>query len=297
MSTHYINKIKHAILLFPLLSFVPFSYGQSKKEQIELLTLKYDSLSLVIEAERLSFNKEKETLSLDIHNYKSEKETYLIKNEQLNKEIEFYKSEIEKHKKEINNLKDSISNSNNFQILSFWIQEEIEIIAGPVLQSDYAVLQVTEKTIKGFVGWASQGDAEYYISGYLLNGAYIGDVFSIGCEEDCTIPVGKFQLKIENLKLKLSGDARVDHDEIPSYTGKHYFNGDALTNLLIEPKMGSKELMTKIINDDDMGAEILEIGNYEKINGEYNLWYKVKINEVIGWVFAGLCTVCPNSNE
>jgi hypothetical protein len=46
-----------------------------------------------------------------------------------------------------------------------------------------------------------------------------------------------------------------------------------------------------------LGAEILAIGNYEKINDTYNLWYKVKINDVIGWVFGGLCTVCPESNN
>jgi hypothetical protein len=295
MSTYHINKIKLAILLFPLLAFVPFSYCQSKKEQIELLTLKYDSLSLVIEVERHSFNKEKETLNLDIHNYKSEKEKYLIKNEQLNKEIEFYKSEIERHKREINNLKDSISNSNNFQILSFWIQEETEIIAGPITLIDYVVLQISKNEIKGFFGKAGQDLSADFISGTFFNDSYIGDLYPIGWESGGESSVGKIQLKIENFNLKLSGHGF--HNEIPLYTGKHFFNGGALTNLLIEPKMGSKELMTKIINDDDMGAEILEIGNYEKINGEYNLWYKVKINEVIGWVFAGLCTVCPNSNE
>ena len=44
------------------------------------------------------------------------------------------------------------------------------------------------------------------------------------------------------------------------------------------------------------GARIIEIGNYEKINGAYNLWYKVEIDNVTGWVFGGLCTTCLNAN-
>jgi hypothetical protein len=239
---------------------------------------------------------EKESLNLSIQNIRMENESFSEKNEQLNKQIQQYKSEIEILKNEVKKLSDSISRNTNFQILSFWISEEIEIIAGPVIQVDYAVLQISDKTIKGFVGWASQGDSDFYISGDLINGSFLGDVFYIGCEEDCTTPLGNFQLKIENLKLKLSGAARVDHDEIPSYNGKHFFG--SLTDLLIEPKIGSRVLISSnIINNDEMGFEIIEIGNYEKINGGYNLWYKVKINDTIGWVFGGLCTVCPNSNE
>jgi hypothetical protein len=297
MTKYNLNKLKLAILLYFVFGVLYFSYSQSKKDQIELLTLKYDSLSSANEAQRNLFIKEKESLNLFIQNIRLENESFSEKNEQLNKQIQQYKSEIEILKNEVKKLSDSISRYTNFQILSFWILEEIEIIAGPVMQVDYAVLQISDKTIKGFVGWASQGESDFYISGDLINGSFIGDVFYIGCEEDCTTPSGNFQLKIENLKLKLSGAARVDHDEIPSYNGKHFFNGESLTDLLIEPKIGSKVLMSNIINNDEMGVEIIEIGNYEKINGEYNLWYKVKINDKIGWVFGGLCTVCPNSAE
>jgi hypothetical protein len=191
-------------------------------------------------------------------------------------------------------LGDSISKINKLEILSFLIQEEIEIISGPVLQVDYSVLQISRKTLKGFVGWASQGEAEYYISGSLNNDQYIGDVYQIGSNK----VMGKFQLKIKDLKLKLKGDARVDHNEIPIYNGKHFFHGGAITNLLSAPNLKSAVLMPKasFMNNNRKGARIIEIGNYEKINGAYNLWYKVEIDNVTGWVFGGLCTTCLNAN-
>jgi hypothetical protein len=302
MSTYHINKIKLAILLFPLLAFVPFSYSQSKKEQIELLKLKYDSLIVVTESERAMFLKERETLTLNIQRINSEKETCFKKTEELNEEIKLTKRELELINKKIIQLYDSISKSKKFNIVSFSISE-IEILgAGPgyenfVKEIDYAVLQITDNAIKGYVGWASQGDGEYFISGDLVNGSFIGDVFNISCSGDCNSFQGKFQLKIDNLKLKVSGDAHLNNDEIPVYNGLHFFQG-ALTNLINEPLMGSKVLLSSIINsENEISAEILEIGNYEKLNGEYNLWYKVKINNVTGWIFGGLCTFCQSSDE
>jgi hypothetical protein len=294
MTKYKFNKQKISILICMFFSCLTDSFSQSKKEQIELLTLKYDSLSIVSLEERTRFIKEIEKLNIVNENIILEKDSFRLKNDELNKQIVLYKSQIEMLDSKINKLSDSISKYSTFEILSFFIQEEIEIIAGPVMQVDYAVLQISDKTIKGFVGWASQGDSEYYISGNLVNGTYIGDVYCVGSVENCASLKGKFQLKIENMNLKLSGEARVDHDEIPIYNGKHFFHGGALTDLLIEPKIGSKILKPNII---DLGAEILAIGNYEKINDTYNLWYKVKINDVIGWVFGGLCTVCPESNN
>lgn len=293
MLRYKFKKQKLAILLCTLLGFNVVSYSQSKKEQIELLTLKCDSLSNVHLEDRIKFKKEIENLNQVIEKIELEKDSFSIKNEQFQKQIQFFNSQIEILEKKIRILGDSISKFSAFQILSFWILEEIEIIAGPVAQVDYAVLQISDKYIKGFVGWASQGGSEYYISGNLVNGSYIGDVYCVGSVENCEASGGKFQLKIEDMKLKLSGDARVDHELIPFYKGKHFFHGGALTDLLIEPKIGSKILKANFINNDEMGAKILEIGNFEKINGEYNLWYKVNIDNVTGWVFGGLCTVCP----
>lgn len=297
MIRYKVKKQKLAILLCTLFGFYFVSYSQSKKEQIELLTLKCDSLSNVNLEDRNKFKKEIDNLNQVIEKIELEKDSFSIKNDQFQKQIQYYKSQIETLENKIKILGDSISNYSAFQILSFWILEEIEIIAGPVMQVDYAVLQVSDKNIKGFVGWASQGESEYYISGNLVNGTYIGDVYCVGSVENCEDSRGKFQLKIEDMKLKLSGDARVDHELIPVYNGKHFFHGGALTDLLIEPKIGSKILKANIINNDEMGAEILEIGNYEKINGEYNVWYKVNIDNVTGWVFGGLCTFCPNEQD
>ncbi|MFN5673789.1 MAG: hypothetical protein ACK46W_01810, partial [Bacteroidota bacterium] len=183
-----------------------------------------------------------------------------------------------------NNLKDSLKFKNNFQILSFGYQDE----NSRFLETIFVILQITENNLKGFVRRTSQAESSYFISGQLLNGTYLGGMFYIGlCDDNCLSDVNKFQLKIENLKLKLSSDGHFFIDEIPLYNGKHYFVENQ-TNLLIEPKIGTKEVMTNIGNNDKIDVKIIEIGNYEKINGAYDLWYKVKINDVTGWVFGGL---------
>lgn len=280
-------------MLCTLIGYMSNSYSQTKKEQIESLKVKYDSLNTVKSEERIWLTRKIDSLNLFIGNIKREKDSLFLKNEQLNMQNQLCIGQTNILQNQIKTINDSLSKYSTFRILSFSKSEEIEIIAGPILQVDYAVLQVSEKSIKGFVGWASQGSSEYFISGNLLNGTYIGDVFCVGSVQNCDyLKTGKFQLKIENMKLKLSGDARVDHDEIPAYNGIHFFNGGALTDLLDQPKMGSKVLLTNISNNDEMGAQIIEIGSFEKINDEYNLWYKVKINDVVGWIFGGLCTVC-----
>ena len=294
------------LLLTAFISLVQLTFSQSKKEQIERLTFQVDSLTSILTIERSNFKKEKETLFIDLQNLNSEKATLntslqilktenaksFSENDRLSKEIKDCKLENDLSVNRLKKLEDSLSNSNKFQIISFLNHEETEIIAGPIIIVDYAVLQISDKEIKGFVGWASQGEAEYFISGISINNSYIGDVFYTGCESDCESSIGKFQLKIENSKLKLSGEARVDHDEIPMYNGKHFFNG----NLMSDANINSKILLKNIYNDDEKGAEILEIGNYEKINDHFDVWYKVKIDGLIGWIHGGLCTVCPDPN-
>jgi hypothetical protein len=131
--------------------------------------------------------------------------------------------------------------------------------------------------------------AEYYINGYFTNGTYKGEVYRIHCKENCLTPFGKFQIEIENLKLKLIGDARVDHDQIPIYNGKHYFYD---TYLLSLPSLDSKKTFSIKF---DTGVKIREIGNYEEINGRFDLWYKIEIDGVSGWVFGGLQLLGPTS--
>jgi hypothetical protein len=48
--------------------------------------------------------------------------------------------------------------------------------------------------------------------------------------------------------------------------------------------------------EDEVEAEILEIGSYEKIDDMYDVWYKVKIHNEVGWVFGGLCSLCIGGN-
>ena len=298
------------ISLITFLILFKFAFAQSKKEQIERLTFQVDSLTSILTIERSNFKKEKETLFIDLQNLNSEKATLntslqilktenaksFSENDRLSKEIKDCKLENDLSVKRLKKLEDSLSNSNKFHIISFLHHEETEIIAGPIILVDYVVLQISKNELKGFVGKAGQDEWGYFISGVVFNDSYIGDVYRIGCDTDCESSIGKFQLKIDNSNLILSGEARGFYDEIPTYNGKHFFHGGHTGNLMNEPNINSKTLMKDIYNDDEKGAEILEIGNYEKIYDRYDLWYKVKIDGLIGWVYGDLCTVCTDPN-
>lgn len=196
----------------------------------------------------------------------------------------------------LTSCKNNDSKSSDFKIISFLKSEELVIVAGPVFKCDYAVLQISSDSIKGLLSSSAQGSVEYFISGFKMDEEYVGDISYL--ENDSVI--GKFKLRIQDGKLKFIGDCSFDSERlgIPIFHGQHGFHGGAITGVLNEPKIISKELIPRndFIQNDKIFASILEIGKHEKINGEYNLWYKVKINNTVGWVFGGLCSLCAREN-
>lgn len=111
------------VLLFGVIMFQNVSFSQSKKKQIEALNSKIDSVNQVIAKER---NTQKISIgSLESQEFKSkqkvdsltkevksiEQEISKKQNDKLNNELE-----ISRLKKEINKLRDSLINTNSFQV-------------------------------------------------------------------------------------------------------------------------------------------------------------------------------------
>ena len=53
----------------------------------------------------------------------------------------------------------------------------------------------------------------------------------------------------------------------------------------------SPNTISKVLSEINLKkdkVELIEIGNYEKIGKDYDIWYRVKINEFEGWFYGGI---------
>ncbi len=108
--------MRNFTLLFFLVALSSFSFSQSKKEQIELLNIRIDSINKVLSAERkTSADKSAKITDLDskIANLEKEKTTLNGTISKLNGEITSLNSSINQLKSELAATKSSLDNTNN----------------------------------------------------------------------------------------------------------------------------------------------------------------------------------------
>jgi antitoxin component YwqK of YwqJK toxin-antitoxin module len=108
--------MRNYLLLFFLVALSALSFSQSKKEQIELLNSRIDSINQVLSAERkTSADKSSKITDLDskIANLEKEKTTLNGTISKLNGEITSLNSSINQLKSELAATKSSLDNSNN----------------------------------------------------------------------------------------------------------------------------------------------------------------------------------------
>ena len=94
----------------------------------------------------------------------------------------------------------------------------------------------------------------------------------------------KEKFKIEFINGKLNVD---DNPDLIERVDLNYsFNWDGFKNFRELPNTSSK-VITKI-NTEKSKILLLEIGSVETISNKIDFWYKVNLNEAIGWIFGGL---------
>ena len=92
----------------------------------------------------------------------------------------------------------------------------------------------------------------------------------------------KFKIEFTNGKLKVDDNP----DFIERVDLNYSFNWDGFKNFRELPNTSSK-VITKI-NTEKSKILLLEIGSVETISNKIDFWYKVNLNEAIGWIFGGL---------
>lgn len=181
-------------------------------------------------------------------------------------------------KRDLTNLKPEKKRQKaTIKILAYY-QEE----SGKFLYVDRLILQSLGKNIKGYYGWAAQGDGGYYLIGELTDNKINGTKYSLydSTSESFTLTIQPKSIK----GLSIIGEA------VPQ-VNTDFFNDDNMKsskfNIYKLPSLKSKILRKHFILANK-GFKLVEIGKMEKNNvgnSSYNIWYKVQNDEMKGWVY------------
>ena len=157
--------------------------------------------------------------------------------------------------------------------------------------TDFAVLQTTQQNLKGVIGWSAQGMNIYYIEGTLSGKSYTGDVYALYYENGNPSkinPVGRFELIIEDsriviLRHPVGHNLTIISNQISKvYGDPSFFEG---STVFAEPNRNANVIY---ILPENQKCNILEVGKLESLNGQTNLWYRIKTGNVTGWIFGDL---------
>ena len=157
---------------------------------------------------------------------------------------------------------------------------------GLFIVSNTIVLDVaSDNTFSGYYGWAAQGQEEYFISGKIEGTKITGTQTSLS---DASEKAFNWTLLPGAIKaISPTGVARVDDSK-----SNPLEEVMALT-FYEQPTLGAKRIVSDYI-PSGKNARIVQLGKFEKNNdgsNTYNIWYKVKTNDMEGWVFGAMQVV------
>jgi len=158
---------------------------------------------------------------------------------------------------------------------------------------NYFLFQVQDGRLKGIASSAAQTMSEYYLDGEYKDGVFSGKQYQIGCYEDCSGPDQKIKIQMNDKNFIVPEELKSFFDVVPIHKGKNFITITRETELRSNPSTDSEKFFN---SEDQVDAEIIEIGPYEKINDIHDVWYKVKIHNEVAWVFGGLCSLCIGGN-
>lgn len=158
---------------------------------------------------------------------------------------------------------------------------------------DRFVLYIHGEKVLGYYGWAAQGQDEFYLEGKLIGNEINGIKYSL-YDSSST----KFNIKLNSNSVSgmsiLDQEVRVDTMDI---FGKQDEN-ETKFNIYALPNMESKIILSNSTLAKK-GFKLIEIGKFEKGDDDfqkYDIWYKIKNNDVEGWVY-GLIDVLNNLQD
>jgi len=157
---------------------------------------------------------------------------------------------------------------------------------GRFIVSNTIVLDIAaDNTFSGYYGWAAQGQEEFFISGKIEGSKITGTQTSLSNKSEKAI---NWTLLPEAIKATSPiGIARVEASK-----SNPLEEVMALT-FYEQPAFGAKQIVSDY-SPSGKNARIVQLGKLEKNNegsSAYNIWYKVKTNDLEGWVFGAVQVV------
>ena len=154
---------------------------------------------------------------------------------------------------------------------------------GRFVVSNTVLLDIaSDNTFSGYYGWAAQGQEEYFIVGKIEGTKITGTKISLSDKSEKAI---NWTILPDAIKASSPlGITRVDASET------NYLEDVLNLTFYEQPAFNAKQI-TSDYNPAGKNARIIQLGKIEKNNegsNTYNIWYKVKTNDMEGWVFGAM---------
>ena len=179
---------------------------------------------------------------------------------------------------------------NDKRVLYFKDVEDIQIVTGPIIQVHYAIIQLDNDSLKGYLGVFSQGTREYFLRGTKsAKGEYTGTYITKGINNR-GLSQNRFRLNIKDSKISLNGHfPPLFINEIAQTTEMPEIDYSS-TVLRSGPSKSSNLVLdsTEMVQLSNRNCRIIQIGPIESANKGPNQWYNVQIGDNIGWLLGGL---------
>jgi hypothetical protein len=182
------------------------------------------------------------------------------------------------------------TSKNDKRVLYFKDVEDIQIVTGPIIQVHYAIIQLDDDSLKGYLGVFSQGTREYFLRGIKsAKGEYTGTYITEGINNR-GLSQNRFRLNIKDNKISLNGhfpflfiNEIAQTKEIPEidYSSTFLSSGPSKSSNLVLDS-------TEMVRLSNRNCRIIQIGPIESANKGPNQWYNVQIGDNVGWLLGGL---------
>ncbi len=182
------------------------------------------------------------------------------------------------------------TSKNDKRVLYFKDVEDIQIVTGPIIQVHYAIIQLDDDSLKGYLGVFSQGTREYFLRGIKsAKGEYTGTYITEGINNR-GLSQNRFRLNIKDNKISLNGhfpflfiNEIAQTTEIPEidYSSTFLSSGPSKSSNLVLDS-------TEMVRLSNRNCRIIQIGPIESANKGPNQWYNVQIGDNVGWLLGGL---------
>jgi hypothetical protein len=146
------------------------------------------------------------------------------------------------------------------------------------------VMQVENNQVRGFYGWAAQGESSFYFEGNLTGNEVKGSKYDLSSKES-----SPFNCKIKGNSLSFESPSgpviisKSSNDLIENFGSYNVFSQPDIASPIIQSNVSLKEKHFQII-------AISKFGSTGDQYQPYNVWYKVKNNNLEGWVIGVIST-------